>query len=133
MRKLTKREHFLVALLALVSCFPLAVNTQDVSAQLLARSTKTSAVRVHGLTLNSLTDAQKSLLRRYQRAHACPPNLDDLLPGFQALCQSLMPGIPAAVKANVQERVDATQSNAHTYTLDQLIDAKKNAHPSSWK
>ncbi len=83
------------------------------------------------LKLSNLDDTQAGLLRRYQRAHACPDSMEEILPGFKALCLSLMPDVPAAITSVVHARVKATQGPKRDgqFTLDELIDAKKGARP----
>lgn len=42
------------------------------------------------LKQDQLTDYQRDLLRRYQRAGSCPETIEQILPGFHDLCVSLV-------------------------------------------
>lgn len=92
----------------------------DYSAALHAAASATGTTR---LQMSDLTDFQQNLLRWYQRINSCPQALQDSMPGFYDLCQSMLnPFVPTSQGwRNLYQGVNGDQSA----TLNDIIDANK--------
>ncbi len=77
------------------------------------------------LHVTDLTLTQSNLLRRYQKINTCPTTLNEYLPGFLQLCESLLNAHPVMYKGIQSPSTTAAQSDTPQYTLDQIIKANR--------
>lgn len=71
------------------------------------------------LTILDLTETQRGLMRRLIRVRTCPDTLDDILPGFLELCESVL-------EDSTDDRTAPTDNWASPRSLFPLIDRSLN-------
>lgn len=87
------------------------------------------------LTVQALSEQDRSNLRRYQRGGACPATLKDYLPGFYELCQRVvqetqLPLSRGRIDVAAKKRIPAAPVLKHL-TADDIAKAKKRPVPTA--
>jgi hypothetical protein len=80
------------------------------------------------LTVSDLNTFQLNLLRRYKNIHSCPKALNDVLPGFYALCQAnVKPASRLQQKLIERKVIKGPQTNSTTDdpTLEDFLKVNK--------
>lgn len=86
------------------------------------------------LTVNTLSERDRSHLRRYQRVGSCPATLKDYLPGFYELCQRVVEEIQLPLSRGrndpVAKKRIAPEPAPPRLTADDIAKAKKRPVPA---
>lgn len=107
--------------------------TDDVPPSVLPEETSHTAAPE--LTVEMLSERDRSHLRRYQRVGACPATLKDYLPGFYELCKRVaeetqLPLSRGRIDVAAKKRIPATPVPKRL-TADDIAKAKKRPVPTA--
>jgi hypothetical protein len=93
-------------------------------------SAGSGSVKKGMLRIIDLSDLQESMLRRFIRVRACPDGLDELKPGFGALCNSLIRQQRSIFHPllNDKARIEFDK-NEDRATLDDIVEMFEGARP----